>query len=290
MPKVLAGTIFAVFVGCLLAPASAISQAAPVKTPIFDVVSIRRNVAGTGSCGPQQMQPTPVGFHMTNCPLILALVAAYAPKDGPDLGFALNDRLIGMPDWLTSERYDIDARIAEADLDQWHKPEVQKEMLRTMLQSLLSDRCKLAVHREMKDKSVYELIVGKSGPKLKLAESTDAEAIRVKHPGAVAIPGSTGMFAPGPTPGSVALFGGSMDTLALLLSQPAGRPVVNKTGLTGRYDVELEMGRPSPAAQGESDTESIFSIVQYRLGLKLESQKNEVEVLVIDHMERPSQN
>jgi uncharacterized protein (TIGR03435 family) len=83
-----------------------------------------------------------------------------------------------------------------------------------------------------------------------------------------------------------------MGTLALVLSQPAERPVVDKTGLTGKYDIKLEMAQQGPPA-GDSPQDpgpSIFTVVQEQLGLKLEPAKDEVETLVIDHVERPSEN
>jgi uncharacterized protein (TIGR03435 family) len=257
----------------------------------FDVASIRRNMTGTGSCGPQQMQPAPNGFRMTNCPLVMALLVAYSPASGVDFGLAMNDRIVGMPDWLTGERYDVDARISEADAEKWKDPTLQKEMLRGMLQSLLTERCKLAAHREMKDKPVYALVVGKKESKLKAAESADVEAIRAKYPNAVPVPGGGGgMFSPGQTRGSVELYGAPLSTLALLLSKSAGRPVVDKTGLTGKYDMSVDLlQQAAPGVEGDAGP-SIFTVVQEQFGLKLESQSDPVEVLVIDHVERPTAN
>jgi uncharacterized protein (TIGR03435 family) len=260
--------------------------------PAFDVASIRRNVAGTGSCGPDQMQPTPNGFRMTNCPLAIALLVAYSPASGVDFGLAMNDRIVGMPDWVMRDRYDIDARISEGDVERWKDPTLQKEMLRGMLQSLLTERCKLAAHREMKDKAVYALVVGKKGSKLKAAESTDVEAIRGKHPNAVPVPGGGGMFSPGQARGSVELYAAPLSTLALLLSKTAGRTVVDKTGLTGKYDMSvdlLQQGTSAPGAEGDAGP-SIFTVVQEQLGLRLEPAKDSVEILVVDHVERPTEN
>jgi len=264
------------------------------KPPTFAVASIRRNISGNGNCGPPMSYATADGFHMTNCALILALMTAYVPANGNELEFfaMMSSRILGAPDWLLADRYDIDARIGEADMAAWQKPTTQKEMLRAMLQSLLVERCKLAVHRETKDKPIYALVVGKSGPKFKAAESTVPAAILAKHPGVVPIPSDGGMIGPGEKPGSVNLYGAPMGTLALVLSQPAERPVVDKTGLTGKYDIKLEMMPQGPqAADGTQDPgASIFTVVQEQLGLKLESGKDEVEILVIDHMERPTEN
>jgi uncharacterized protein (TIGR03435 family) len=273
----------------VLAPPDGCAQTAG-KPMAFDAASIRKNVDNIGRCSPDQVQATPSGFHMTNCPLNVAVGAAYVPTRGEALGYLVEDRIVGMPDWLTQERYDIYARIAHSDAEAWRDPARQKEMLRAMMQTLLAERCKLVVHREMKNKPIYALVVGKNGPKLKASEPDAVEASRAKHPNAVTIPGGSGFFVRGQ--GSIDIYGATTGTLTLLLSGPAGRPIVDKTGLTGHYDMHLDMGQPGPpAADGSADPgASIFSVVQEQLGLKLESQKDEVETLVIDHVERPSAN
>ena len=276
-----AAMVFAPVVGC----------AQTVGKPMaFDVASIRQNVGNIGTCSPNQLLPTPRGFHMTNCPLNVALGAAYVPTTGNPLGYLVEDRIAGMPNWLKQERYNIDARIADSDAEAWRDPAQQKEMLHAMMQTLLAERCKLVVHRERKDKPIYALVVGKNGPKLKASDSDEVEAIRAKHPEATAVPGGSGFFFRGQ--GRIDMYGVTTGTLALLLSGPAGRPVVDKTGLTGKYDIHLEMAQPGqPAAEGADDSgASVFSAVQSQLGLKLESQKDQVENLVIDHIERPSPN
>jgi len=75
---------------------------------------------------------------LANCPLIVALGAAYVPVRGEALGFLVEDRIVGMPDWLTQERYDIYTRIAHSDAEAWRDPVRQKEMLRAMMQTLLA--------------------------------------------------------------------------------------------------------------------------------------------------------
>jgi uncharacterized protein (TIGR03435 family) len=257
----------------------------------FAVASMRRNVSGTGSCDPEHLYLTGDGFRMTNCPLIAALFMAYVPADGSALGFSIDGRVVGAPDWMKSERYDIDARIDQADMAAWKNPATQKERLHEMMQSLLAERCKMAVHREMRDEPVYALVVGKNGPKFREAETVLPAAILAKHPNVGAIPGGGGMFAPG-AGGSMELYGVPMETLAVVLSNMAGRLVVDKTGLTGIYDIELEMMQPGPPAEdGTQDSApSIFTMVQEQLGLRLESTKGSVETRVIDHVERPAEN
>jgi len=262
------------------------------KPMAFDVASIRRNVDNIGTCSPDQVQPTQNGFHMTNCPLLMAVGAAYVPTTGDPLGYLVQERILGMPPGLSQERYNLDARIADSDVEAWRDPVQRTEMLHAMMQTLLAERCKLVVHREMRDKSIYALVVAKNGPKLKAAKPGEVEAVQAKHPDAVGIPGGSGVFVRGQADGHIDIYGATTGTLALLLSGPAGRPVVDRTGLTGIYDMHLDMGQKGPAAaDGSADPGvSVFSSVQEQLGLKLEPQKDQVENLIIDHIERPSPN
>jgi uncharacterized protein (TIGR03435 family) len=179
---------------------------------------------------------------------------------------------------------------------EWQKPASQKTMLPAMMQSLLEDRFKLAVHREIKDAPVYLLTVGKGGPKFKESDPT------VEHPDGVKLPWGGVLVQ---SKGAPTLYGTSMASLATLLSsfgggQGAGRQIQDKTGLTGRYDITLkppDMGPPPPPSPGDAGgaalasdpTSMLFTLVE-GLGLKLESGKQPVETLVIDHMERPSEN
>lgn len=258
----------------------------------FDVAAIHRNVDNIGYCSTDQIEPTQNGFHMTNCPLLMAVGAAYVPTTGNPLDYMVQQRIVGMPKELSEERYNIDARISDADAQAWRSPTQRNAMLHAMMQTLLAERCKLVVHREMREKPIYALVVAKNGPKLTLAKEGEAEAIRAKHSDAVSVPGGSGVFVRGQTNGHIDIYGATTGTLALLLSGPAGRPVVDKTGLTGVYDMHLDMGQPGlPAADGSANPgPSVFSSLQEQLGLKLESQKDKVEYLVIDHIEAPSPN
>jgi uncharacterized protein (TIGR03435 family) len=273
-----------------LVPFNGFAQTA--KPMSFDVASIRRNVDNIGSCSADQIEPTQNGFHMTNCPFLMAVGAAYVPTTGNPLDYLVQQRISGMPKDLSDERYDIDARVSDPTSEAWRNPAQRREILHAMMQALLAERCKLAVHREMREKPIYALVVAKNGPKLNAAAPGQVEAIRAKYPNADGIPGGTGVFVRGQTNGHIDIYGATTGTLALLLSGPAGRPVVDKTGLTGIYDMHLDMGQTGvAAADGSADSgPSVFSSVQEQLGLKLESQKNQVEYLVIDHIERPSPN
>ncbi len=261
------------------------------KPLAFAAASVRRNVSGTESCDAEHLYLTGNGFRMTRCPLIVALFMAYVPADGSFMGLSTDGRVVGAPDWMKSELYDIDARVDEADMAAWKDPAVQKEMMHAMLQSLLKERCKLAVHREMPERPVYALVVGKNGPKFQEAKSVESAAILKEHPNVGAVPGGGGMFSMGAN-GSVDFYATPISSLAVVLSNKAGRVVVDKTGLTGRYDIKLEMQQPEPAAADgtQNPGASIFTIVQEQLGLRLESAKEPVETLVIDHVERPAEN
>lgn len=257
----------------------------------FDVASIHRNVDNIGYCSADQISPTQSGFHMTNCPLLMAVGAAYVPTTGNPLDYMVQQRIVGMPKELSNERYNIDARVADSDAPAWQNPMQRAAMLHSMMQTLLADRCKLVVHREMRERPIYALVVAKNGPKLKPAQRSEEEAIRAKNSDAVSVPGGSGVFVRGQTNGHIDIYGATTGTLALLLSGPAGRPVVDKTGLTGLYDMHLDMGQAGLSPDGSANPgPSVFSSVQEQLGLKLESQKEQVEYLVIDHIEPPSPN
>jgi len=158
-----------------------------------------------------------------------------------------------------------------------------------MLQSLLLDRFKLTFHRETKDLAVYALVTGKNGPKLHASE-TAGEMKRQFRIGR----------------GQINLEGATMAGLADALSNLVGRNVLDRTGISGNYDIKLEWtpdesepsmfkgppadgagaGAPAPDASGPS----VFTAIQEQLGLKLEAQKGPVEVMVIEHIEKASEN
>ena len=174
-----------------------------------------------------------------------------------------NDQIAGGPSWIGSDRYDIDAK-AEGDAA---LTRVQQQQI---LQALLADRFQLQVHRETKEMPVYALVAGKNGSKLK-ENSADA-----KGPN----------FVRGTTAGMhMEASNGTMENLARQLSFTAGRPVVDKTGLTGFYAFTLDW-----TSATDSDLPSVFTAVQEQLGLRLESQRAPVEMLLIDQAERPSPN
>jgi uncharacterized protein (TIGR03435 family) len=203
-------------------------------------------------------------------------------------------QIVGGPDWINSERWEIVAK-AEGD--------PPPDQLMAMLQNLLADRFKLVIRREMRDSPIYALVMarpdGRLGPQLH-ASSTDCAALIA----AARASGNTRLPAP---PGGGPLCGtrqnrGIMETnattmadLARNLSTVAGRSIVDKTGLTGNFDLKLTWTAETPArAPGAAaggptaeDTVSLFTAIQEQLGLKLDPQHGHVDTLVIDSAERP---
>lgn len=253
----------------------------------FAAVSIRQNNAG----GAQQPgAPSPDGYHMRNMFMAFPLMMAYVPQIGGASMYA-DDQVVGMPEWMTSdtEHYDIDAKVGEPDLKSWQNPAEQSAMMRQMLQSMLEDRLKLKVHRSTKAGSVYALVIGKNGPKFNESDSKDAHAGSYPFPGG----GRIAME----TRGDQIIahyFGITMAQLAGMWSGEEGRPVEDRTGMAGKYDVTIQktarLVAPGPAnSAAENADESVVSQAE-QIGLKLESTKGEIETLVIDHVERPSEN
>jgi uncharacterized protein (TIGR03435 family) len=170
---------------------------------------------------------------------------------------------------LNNAYYDI---LAEADGD----TTPTKAEFRQMLQSLLADRFKLLMHHEMRELPVYDLVVGKNGRKFK-ESAADA-----------AFSGTVGLDGRNQT---ITLSKATMGMVADELQGYADRPIVDKTGLTGTYDIKIE-AMPGFWLNGNSDRGdiSVFAAVQDQLGLKLVPQKAMVDVVVVDHLEKPSEN
>lgn len=226
----------------------------PTARPAFEVASIRPS---NPSPGPNDRSAFGLHGRFTATGVSLTVLAeiAYGVKDY---------QISAGPRWIQSDRYDIAAKAGEDTSD---------DQFKLMLQTLLEDRFKLQFHREMKDLSVYALVAAKNGPKLK--KSADGT------------PYSRRVNASGWTVSNLDMAG-----LAARLSRELGRPVVDMTGLTGGYDFTLEWTREraTAASAAESDAPSLFTAVQEQLGLKLEPRKQPVETLVIDRVEKPSEN
>lgn len=179
-------------------------------------------------------------------------------KDMMGRAFGVQQFQITGPSWMETERFDITATF------QPHA-DVQR-----MLQALLADRFQLKIHRETKELPAYALTVAKSGLKMKSSES-DGDLASNSNGKVWRITAKI-----------------TMRRLAEILTEPAGRPVLDQTGLAGAYELALEW---STAEVADSSFPSIFTALQEQLGLKLEATKAPVEAIVIDHLEKaPSEN
>jgi uncharacterized protein (TIGR03435 family) len=267
---------------------------APAKAYAFEVVSIRQNISDVEW---EIGKPTADGYRMVKSTLGLVINTAYVPQVG-GAAFYSPGQIKGLPEWVNSESYDIDARISDVDRAAWKNPAEQKVMLQSMLQTMLAERCKLAVHREIRDASVYSLVAGKSGIKFKETDPT------VEHPEGMKLPwGGVVVNSRDDKGYYMSMYDASMASLASLLSNILSGMglhegiVQDKTELTGRYDFVIKFPPIEPRGQSEAqgapalDDPSLVAFTAVAaLGLKLEKDKGQVETLVIDHIERPSAN
>ena len=279
------------------ASVSAGAAGATEKHPKFEVVSIRRN---TAQSGPVQTGPTSDGFRSIGLPMFAIFQSAYALPN--QRGLLRGDQIVGDPGWLTGELYDVVAKVDQADLADWQKPAMRQTMLRAMLQAMLAERCKVVVHFGSKEVQVYDLVIAKGGPKFKQAEIVDTAELRRKYPEGGIMRGSGTMAVQGPN--RTQFYAISIAILAnTILPSLAERPVVDKTGLAGYYDIALPSSAlrrlpplppagaslPPDAPSPLFEDESIFKALG-ALGLRLDPAKGQVETLVIDHVERPYEN
>lgn len=226
-------------------------------TPQFDVVSIRPSRSSESGGG---MFPIAGGVSAHNLSVGVLIQAAYNLKPW---------EISGGPGWVTTARYDIEAK-GEGN------PGFPEKM--QMLRPLLADRFHLKFHRATRQMRIYPLIVAKGGPKLR----STADGVRgYIRPGRGLIEGQA-MTRP---------------TLAELLGGGLDQRVIDKTGITGRFDIELqwtpmerEVNFPGGDSPGDQSGPSIFTAIQEQLGLRLEPGKGPVEVLVIDRIARPFEN
>jgi len=211
----------------------------------FEVVSIRRHGADSG---PVQAGPTADGYRSIGLPMIAIFQVAYALPNQP--GVLRGNQIEGDPGWLRNELYDVVAKVDQPDLADWRKPQMRQTMLRAMLQAILAERCKVAAHFAQKEMPVYDLVVAKSGPKFKQAETVDTADLRRKHPAGGIMRGSGAMVEEGSE--TTQFYAISMALLAnTILPGVADRPVVDNTRLTGYYDLAvptsaLKRAPPSP--------------------------------------------
>jgi uncharacterized protein (TIGR03435 family) len=281
----------AVAAAAALVAITGVAVVGQTERPKFEVASVKP----TGSQGGGMMRPFP-GRLTASAPVRVLMEAAYHVQPF---------QIEGGPEWVQSDGYAVDAKASG-------NPEHAQMMV--MLQSLLAERFALRFHRESREMPVYALVSARGG--LKLSPPRDGSCVEetemvgpLANPGARMLPPAQG-FEPAPRcggldvpleAGGARMHGGKvpMAEFVRMLSQVLGRTVTDQTGFSGVFDVNLKFlpddrtaGLPSPppgAISPEIASPSIFSAIQ-QMGLRLESIKGPVEVLVIDHVERPSAN
>jgi uncharacterized protein (TIGR03435 family) len=238
----------------LVAPLVAQAQ---TSNPAFEVATIKPT--GPSTDGRTHINyPAGDRFSAANITILALMQWAY---DMPE-------RQIDGPGWLASTRFDIQAK-ADADPIKGLTSEQDRDLKHRMVQALLAERFHLVVHRETRTLPAYDLIVAKGGAKLQLTKS-NGKSIGTGH----------------------THFNGeglSMILIAEELSKISGRVVVDKTNLFDRYDFKLQWS-PDDVPATDNSAPSLFTAIQEQLGLKLESAKEPVPVLVIDHVEPPTPN
>ena len=235
-------------------------------------------------------RPRRIGFQFTDDGLVATslslermLMVQYRSELPAD-----SNSIVGGPDWVRTIQWDIRGKVADSDIAEWSKlshdsSEQAKERQSATIQAMLADRFKLKMHFETKEGTVYALVVAKGGPKLKPSPSDMPPRMVIR-------------FGQGHISSEWMTIAG----VARYLTLELGHPVIDKTGITGQYDLTLDWA-PTQGATGapgvdagqastpnDESKPSVFTAVQEQLGLKLEAQKGPIETLVIDQAEKPS--
>ena len=261
--------------GLLLVVVVACDLTLAAQQPAFEVVSLRRNTSGEPR--PSGGGPQPGGrYRLINATPEMLISFAYLTIPP--------ERFVGAPGWIKTERYDL---IAIAD------PSITEgKQFAPLLQSLLRDRFGLRVHTEMRSAPVFELVVsrrdGTVGNRLRPSriDCDNPEAVKAAQAAASGEPVCRGVAGAA----SMTLRGIPLRSLAALLSSRVGRPVLDRTGLVGEFDIDLAWtpALNTDAAAPTNDDASIYTALQEQLGLRLQPSTAPQEALVIDRIERPT--
>ena len=271
------------------APDNALEDSAKAQLPAFEVVSIKPDKSG--SMG-MRIMFTSDGMSISGFPAHMLLREA--------LGVS-NNQLEGEPGWMNTDRFDIEAKVAAEDVPRLKAFKPPERW--AMLLPVFEDRFGLKFHHETKDLTQYVLVIAKGGLKMKEATPGDTYANGLKGPDGKGGGAGTMRMAPG----EITVQGLPVSDLVRQLSFQFGASVVDKTGLTGKYDFDLKWtpdemegsmlkapdgGQPGAENPAPPTTTgpSLFTALEEQLGLKLESHKEPADVIVVDHIEQPSPN
>jgi uncharacterized protein (TIGR03435 family) len=273
--------------GLVVTCAAAAQQTAPGDRPLaFEAASIKANTSGDWR---KSIGPAPGGrFLAANNTLRDLIPFAYGIPQAT-AGF----RIVGGPKWIDEDRFDVTARV-----DGTWTPQQMSEMLRT----LLADRFRLAAHHETRDLPIYILVAAPGGVRLRRSEVDQAAcearraAIQRREPVPPSPPGARPICGTGRSaPGMITAVGWSMDALTSALGPFVSRVVTDRTGRAGLFDFELkwtpdtmpQQPPDGPPLNIDPNGPSIFTALQEQLGLKLESARGPVDVVVIDGVQHP---
>ena len=242
------------------------SSATQYSALVYDVASIKPNPQGPGSV---RISINLDVYAATNVSLMDLLRNAFDLRPG---------MLSGQPKWADANRFDIRAKILDATAEQLKAitPEDRKRMLRV----LLADRFHLVTHTESKTLAIYELLQAKGGAKVTaIAPENRNDAFAGVSSGGLSVRNGNliGHYLP-------------MKSLADFLSFQVDRPVLDKTSLDGKYNLQLTWTRDDAPATDDSVAPPLFKALEEQLGLRLQSAKDPVETLVVDHVELPTEN
>ena len=271
-----------------VAAQSPATSVTPTPRLTFDVASIKRNVSGFSSIRVQPGQMVVTNRTLYSLMREAYLMHFFQMVPGPKV-----------PSWIDSDGWDILAKVpADAPLVQ--------EAMQFRLRSLLEDRFKLVTRREMREMPIYELVVarvdGHLGPQIRRSGDECAAWGRARQAGTTPPPMPPGGFCGtrlggtvGTPSGTLSMKGFELSNFVRLLGELTGRLVIDKTGLSGPYDLDLQWMPDTAATPGApqatpGDGVSLFAAMQEQLGLKLEAKRAPVEVLVIDSAERPTED
>src|ERR1700739_608899 len=236
--------------------------------PKFDAVSVKP----AGNVSATLLLLTPDGISATNVPMKLILRQAFGVED---------DRLVGIPGWADNKRYDIQAKVTADDAPALRK--LSRGQRFAMLQPVLQERFQLKFHHQTRELQGYALVVAKGGPKIKEYSPETPTATNSSGQRRLSLIGNGRLESKGTQIASRA------HELSFILG---GQTVADKTGLKGSYDYILQW-TPENGNDDQSSTDSapsIFTALQEQLGLRLESEKVQADVVVIDRIEPPTAN
>ena len=245
----------------------------------FEVASLKPHPPAAGGIDVQDLPTGQITF--TNFPMRLLVLMAYPLESAPQ-------EIVGLPDWATRDGWDLNAK---------GKPGASALERQQMFRALLTERTRLAAHYESRMTETYDLVRarrdGQLGPRLKPSTLDCSKPDETKP-----FPG------PGPELEAFAMSrcnlmvtadtmysgGAPLSMMIRFLTDSAGRPIVDKTGLEGRFAFQLTFARRPSTTPDTEPLPSVFTAVQEQLGLKLEPSINERQILVVDHIERPADN